>query len=87
MGYEYFLRVPEESRDMLAGEQGQALLDKIHAADPPTAPRYPNVSVSIIPDGLLFCDHLSNREIAHRVLGAAVVQLLRGAASVTIEEA
>lgn len=85
MGIEYVVRASGDASAVLGAAEGERLLSELRSMDPGSGTENPSVSIDLVSGGVYICDHLSNREVASRVLGEAAKRLLGKAAQVTIE--
>ena len=86
MGIEYHLTVPENSRTKVASVLAEQLTPLLHRLDPRAKESFPNVFAQPIPEGLYFCDNLTDPAVASLVIRSLIDLLLHHSPQVQVIE-
>jgi hypothetical protein len=86
MGIEYTLSVPPECREAVGAVLSRELHPLLARLDPRATDDFPNVSATVIKQGVLICDNLTNRSVAAQVIRGVIDLLLLHSESVSISE-
>ena len=87
MGIEYRLSVPENKRSKVAKALSEQLPALLQSMDPKSGDPFPNVYVQSDPDGVYFCDNLTDAVVSATVLRRVIDLMLLYSESVTVAEA
>jgi len=84
VGYEYTLKVPQEAMARVSDEAAAEISRLLETLGPDSSR---HVAITLIPEGLLLCDHLSDRVVAAVAFQKAIQWLLRFSPNVVVEDA
>ena len=84
MGIEYMLSIPPANRPTVRAVLARELPALLLRVDPRASEDFPNVFATIVEEGVLLCDNLSDESVAAQVIRELIDLLLLHSESVSV---